>query len=77
MADALHRAGSVDPDALNKALASTKDLDTVWAKITIGKDHRAVIKPTAVQWQGNAEVTVWPADQATGKLVSPPPGLAR
>lgn len=77
MADALHRAGSVDPDALNKALGATKDLDTVWAKITMGKDHRAVIKPTAVQWQGNAEVTVWPADQATGTLVSPPPGLTR
>lgn len=75
VADALHRAGSSDPDAVNQALGKTKDLDTVWAKITIDKDHRGVITPTAVQWQGNSQVTVWPADQATGKLMSPVPGL--
>lgn len=75
LADALKRAGSTDPDALNKALGETKDLDTVWAKITIGPDHRAVVPATAVQWQGKTQVTVWPADQATGKFMSPVPGL--
>jgi branched-chain amino acid transport system substrate-binding protein len=75
LADALTRAGSTDPDALNEALSQTTDLDTVWAKITIGEDHRAVIPPTAVQWQGDSQVTVWPPDQATGTLIAPVPGL--
>ena len=77
MADAIHRAGSTDPDKINHALAATKDLNTVWAKITIGPDHRAVITPTAVQWQGNQQVTVWPKDQATGTFEAPAPGLAK
>lgn len=75
IADALERAGSTDPDDLAQAIGETEDLDTVWAPITFGDDNRAVIPPTAVQWQGDAQVTVWPADQATGDLQSPPPGL--
>lgn len=76
VADALKRAGSTDPDALNKALSETKGLNTAWAKITIGPDHRGVVPPTAVQWQGKSQVTVWPPDQATGTL-SPVTGLAK
>ena len=30
------------------------------AKITIGGDHRAVIPVSALQWQGDKQVTVWP-----------------
>lgn len=77
IADALERAGSTDPDDLTQAIAETKDLATVWAPITFGEDNRAVIPPTAVQWQGDSQVTVWPADQATGDLQAPPPGLAK
>jgi branched-chain amino acid transport system substrate-binding protein len=76
MADAISRAGSTEPDAINKALGETKDLGTALAKITIGPDHRAVIPVSAVQWQGAAQPTVWPADQATGKFLAPVPGLA-
>ena len=43
--------------------------------ITIGDDHRAVIPVSALQWQGDAQVTVWPEDQATGTLEAPAPGL--
>jgi branched-chain amino acid transport system substrate-binding protein len=77
MADAISRAGSTDPDAINKALAQTKDLRTALAKITIGSDHRAVIPVSALQWQGDRQVTVWPPDQATGTFKAPAPGLAR
>ncbi|WP_088318554.1 ABC transporter substrate-binding protein [Kineosporia sp. R_H_3] len=76
MADAITRAGSTDPDAINKALGATNGLDTVWAKITIGPDHRAVVPATAVQWQGKNQVTVWPKEQATGTFLAPAPGLA-
>ena len=74
--DAITRAGSTDPDAINEALASTEDLDTVLASITIGDDHRAVVPVSALQWQGDKQVTVWPEDQATGTLEAPAPGLA-
>ncbi len=47
MADAITRAGSTDADKINAALGQTKDLPTVWAKITIGPDHRAVVPATA------------------------------
>lgn len=77
MVDAIHRAGSTDPDKINQALAATKNLDTVWAKITIGADHRAVVSPTAVQWQGTSQVTVWPKEQATGTFKAPVPGLSK
>jgi branched-chain amino acid transport system substrate-binding protein len=76
MADAIHRAGSTDPDKINKALGETKDLATAWAKITIGPDHRGLVPLTAVQWQGAAQVTVWPKEQATGSFEAPVPGLA-
>ena len=76
MADAISRAGSTDPDAINKALGETKDLPTVLAKITMGADHRGVIPVNAVQWQGAAQPIVWPADQATAKMLAPVPGLA-
>ena len=76
MVDAITRAGSTEPDAINKALGETKDLATVLAKITIGADHRAVIPVSAVQWQGANQPTIWPADQATAKFEAPVPGLA-
>ena len=77
LADAISRAGSTDPDAINKALGETKDLPTVLAKITIGSDHLGVIPVSALQWQGDKQVTVWPPDQATGTFQAPVPGLAR
>jgi len=77
IADALERAGSTDSDELNAALGETKGLDTVWANITIGEDHRAVVPSTAVQMQGGKQVTVWPEDQATGDFLSPVPGLGK
>jgi branched-chain amino acid transport system substrate-binding protein len=76
MADAIGRAGSTDPDKINKSLGETKDLSTAWAKITMQPDHRALVPLTAVQWQGASQVTVWPKEQATGNFLSPVPGLA-
>ncbi|WP_411282746.1 ABC transporter substrate-binding protein [Lapillicoccus sp.] len=77
LADAISRAGSTEPDAINKAIGGTKDLATVLAKITLGADHRGVIPVSAVQWQGKSQATVWPAAQSTAKLEAPIPGLAK
>jgi branched-chain amino acid transport system substrate-binding protein len=76
LADAISRAGSTEPDAINKALGETRDLPTVLAKITVGSDHRGVIPVSALQWQGDKQVTVWPPNQATGTFEAPAPGLA-
>ena len=46
------------------------------AKITVASDHRGVIPVSALQWQGDKQVTVWPPDQATGRFQAPEPGLA-
>jgi branched-chain amino acid transport system substrate-binding protein len=70
LVDAIHRAGSTDPAKVNAALAATKDLDTVLAKITVGADHRAVIPASVVQWHGQSQPTVWPTDQATATMTS-------
>lgn len=77
LADAISRADSTDPEEINDALAQTEDLATVLAKITIGDDNSGVIPVSAVQWQGDKQVTVWPVDQATGKFEAPVPGLAK
>jgi branched-chain amino acid transport system substrate-binding protein len=76
MADAISRARSTDAGAINKALAQTKDLPTVLARITIGSDHRAVIPVSAIQWQGGRQPVVWPPGQATAKFEAPVRGLA-
>jgi branched-chain amino acid transport system substrate-binding protein len=77
MGDAISRAGSTEANAINKALGQTKDLPTVLARVTVGSDHRALIPVTALQWQGDRQLTVWPPDQATGAFKAPVPGLAR
>jgi branched-chain amino acid transport system substrate-binding protein len=77
LADAIARAGSAEPDAIAKALGQTRDLPTVLARITIGADHWGLLPLSAVQWQGERQVTVWPPDQATGTFEAPVKGLAR
>jgi branched-chain amino acid transport system substrate-binding protein len=39
IADAIKRAGKVDPTAIRDALASTKNYDAVTGKITMDKDR--------------------------------------
>ena len=75
MAAAIDRAGTTDPEALNTALSQTTDLPTVLGRITIGPDHRGILPVTALQWQGDKQVTVWPPDQATGTFQAPAAGL--
>ena len=64
------------PGGAEQALGQTKDLPTVLGRITIGPDHRGILPVTALQWQGDKQVTVWPPDQATGTFQAPAAGLA-
>ena len=69
IADAIHRAGSDDPDKLVEALEKTEWQGTVGAIKFYGKDeahaHGLIYGPSTVsgliiQWQNGKQVAVWP-----------------
>jgi branched-chain amino acid transport system substrate-binding protein len=67
--DAIARAGTTDPAALNKAIAAT-DRTYVAGPIKFGPDHTSPLKVIEVQWQHGATKVVGPTRQvATGKLI--------
>lgn len=76
-AEAIERAGSLDPDAIVKALEET-DFVGVGGRIVFTRSHDLMFGPgfaTAafVQWRGfNERVTVWPPDIKTGDIELPP-----
>ncbi len=70
--DAIRRAGSLDKEKINQALART-NLVTVAGRIRFAPDHTAKLPIVELQWQ-NCRVRcetriVWPRDRATGKLL--------
>lgn len=77
---AIEKAGTVDGDAVVKALETT-ELDGVIGHIKFGADHQAVFgndpKTTAVaaafQWQGGKRVIVFPPALAEGQIQLPKP----
>lgn len=80
LAAAIERAGTLEADAVVKALEAT-DMEGVVGRIRFGKDHQAVYgtdpKETGVgaviQWQAPGKrVPVFPESVAEGKIVLPP-----
>ena len=80
LADAIERAGSLDPDSLASALEQT-DMMSVYGRIRFNPtDHqvRASYDPqegavsTWFQWQDGQRVVVWPPTIATGTISVPP-----
>lgn len=77
--DAIERAGSLDTDAVIKALEQT-DLTTVRGQLKFDKDHQCVFggDPKAsilgnwAQWQDGQRVTIWPPAIKAGELKMPP-----
>lgn len=72
LADAIHRAGSLDRDAVRDAIAAT-DMDTVVGHVKFNDDGTAQVVNVIDQWQGGKQVLVWPADQAAAKVEYPAP----
>jgi branched-chain amino acid transport system substrate-binding protein len=75
LADAIKRAGSVDSDALVKALEAT-DYVGVSGRIKFSKRHDPEAGPqfvpfTYVQWNKGEMVTVWPAAMKTAEFIAP------
>jgi branched-chain amino acid transport system substrate-binding protein len=80
IAEAVHRAGSLDSDRLVTALEQTDFLGTVGRVQFLPKGDPHVhglrtggngIKGLVMQWQNGKEVSVWPADLANGQLIFP------
>ena len=80
IADAVHRAGSTDPDKLQAALETTDWVGTVGRIQFFGKDDpnthtmrygKEFVNGLFIQWQDGKQVPVWPANVATGGLKFP------
>ena len=81
IADAIHRAGSTDPDKLVDALEKTDWEGTVGRVGFFGKDDpsthamrygQGFVTGLFVQWQGGKQVPVWPASVANGNTLKFP-----
>lgn len=70
LADAISRAGSVDPAAIRDALAAT-DMDTVIGPVTFNEDGTGNVIAIVNQWQGGKQALVWPPDQASAEIIYP------
>jgi branched-chain amino acid transport system substrate-binding protein len=80
IADAIKRAGSVDPDKLVAAMEKTDYVGTIGRVQFKGKDtpypHALKIGPDTIsglmlQWQNGKQVNLWPAKVANGKVKFP------
>jgi branched-chain amino acid transport system substrate-binding protein len=75
LCDAINRAGSTDPAAIQKALRETNipgsQLIMPWDGVKFGSDQRNTLgKALMVQMQGGANRTVWPWKYATKPLIT-------
>ena len=78
LADAINRAGSTEPEAIQKALQTTNlpptSLIMPWEGVQFdAKGQNTKTRGIFVQTINGAPATVWPFDMAQGKLVWPKP----
>jgi branched-chain amino acid transport system substrate-binding protein len=68
--NAIARAGSLSPTAINKAIATT-DLMTVVGPVKFTAQHTYTLPMVEEQWQNGHSYVVAPTDRANAKLVFP------
>jgi branched-chain amino acid transport system substrate-binding protein len=77
VAEAIKRAGTLESEALIKALEKTKYEsplgDTFVFEKSLGINHQAGANLKLMQWQGGKVKIIWPWEFATGKLIYPFP----
>jgi branched-chain amino acid transport system substrate-binding protein len=77
VAEAIKRAGTLESEALIKALERTKYEsplgDTFVFEKSLGINHQAGANLKLMQWQGGKVKIIWPWEFATGKLIYPFP----
>ena len=79
--DAIERAGTLDSDAVAKALRET-DMMGVYGRVRFNENNEAIFDPdfdpnkgavgTVVQWQKGKRITVYPTTIAVGEMKLPP-----
>jgi len=72
MMDAIDRAGSLDPKAINAELAKTNKLCEM-GTVKFNKDHVFAMPSFETQWQDGKTEIVYPPKLATAKLIYPLP----
>ena len=75
LVDAIARAGSVDPEQINEAIAETSGLYPLGVEISFADDHTFAVPATTVQWQGTEAVRVYPEGDGSVPFQSPVAGL--
>jgi branched-chain amino acid transport system substrate-binding protein len=70
VADAIERAGTLEPGAIRDAIAAT-DMDTVVGPVTFREDGTAPIENPLMQRQDGAVILVWPEVDGAGTLLYP------
>lgn len=73
LTDAIARAGSLDPDAINEAIGQTSGMYPSGYEIEFGADNASRIQPVSSQWVGVDVVQMFP--EAGNTLLTPVPGL--
>jgi len=71
LADAISRAGSVDPTAIRDAMAATDLQNTVIGPVTFNEDGTGNVVNVINQWQDGKQILVWPPDQAVADPIYP------
>ena len=66
--DAIARAGSLDGERINAAIAAT-DKSYAVGPVKFAVDHTSPIALTMTQWQGGRARVVWPSERANGPLI--------
>ncbi len=68
LADAIERAGTLDPKAIRDAIAKT-NLMTVSGQVTFDELGRGSVPNFFNEWVNGVQENIWPKDSATSKLV--------
>jgi branched-chain amino acid transport system substrate-binding protein len=77
VANAIGRAGRLDPGAVRDAIATT-NMETVMGPVRFQPDGTGIVTTVFVQWQAGKQELVWPKDLGGAPLVYPaPPWRAR
>jgi branched-chain amino acid transport system substrate-binding protein len=72
VADAIERAGNLDPLAIRDAIAAT-NLQTVIGRVRFRPNGTGIVPTIFVQWQAGKQELVWPKDLGAVPFLYPAP----
>lgn len=72
VANAIERAGKLDPTAIRDAMAAT-NMQTTVGLVRFRPDGTGIVRIVIVQWQSGKQELVWPKDLGAKALVFPTP----